>query len=47
MWCELMSETIKVTDEVKEEAEKTIDALKSIGDGKSKSVDELKDKFLD
>lgn len=42
-----MPETVKVAEDVKKEAEKTIDALKSIGNGKEKSVDELKDKFLD
>jgi hypothetical protein len=42
-----MPETVKVAEDVKEEAKKTINALKSIGDGKGKSVDDLKDKFLD
>jgi len=42
-----MPKAVEVAEDVREEAEKTIDALKSIGDGESKSVDELRDKFLD
>jgi len=37
---------MRLHDNLLEEAEKTIDALKSIGDGKGKSVDDLKDRFL-
>lgn len=35
-----MTET---TEDGRKEAEKTIEALKSIGDGRGKSVDDLKD----
>lgn len=42
-----MAKTVGIRDNVREEAEKTIDALKSIGKEEGKSVDEIKDKFLD
>lgn len=42
-----MSEQIKIAEDVKKEAEKTIKALKSIGDGNGKTVDEVRDRLLD
>lgn len=42
-----MAEQVKVTEEVRKEAEKTIESLKSIGEGKGSSVQDLKDKYLD
>lgn len=38
---------IKIRDEIREEAEKTIQALKNIGDGRSIPADDLKDRYLD
>jgi hypothetical protein len=45
-WFEL-PETVKVAEDVKKEAEKTIEALKSIGSGEGKNWSEVKDKYLD
>lgn len=42
-----MAEAVRVAEQVRKEAEKTIEPLKGIGDGRGKSVDELKDKLLD
>lgn len=44
---QLFCPNCKTRQDLKTEAEKTVDALKSIGDGEGKTVDELKDKFLD
>jgi len=40
-----MPESIEISEEVRKEGEKTIEALKSIGDGEGKTVDELRDKY--
>ena len=42
-----MSDQIKIAKDVRKEAQKTINALKSIGDGKGKTVKEVREKFLD
>ncbi|MFB6241392.1 MAG: hypothetical protein ABEJ36_01145 [Candidatus Nanosalina sp.] len=42
-----MPASIRVSEEVKREAEKTVKALKNIGKKQGSSVDELRDRFLD
>ena len=42
-----MPETVKVAEDVRREAEKTIESLKSIGSGGGKEWSEVKDKYLD
>lgn len=42
-----MSEQIKIAEDVREEAEKTIKSLKSIGSGEGKKWSEVRDKYLD
>lgn len=38
---------IGLREEIREEAEKTVQALKGIGDGNSKAWSEIRDKYLD
>ncbi|MFB6158214.1 MAG: hypothetical protein ABEJ95_00970 [Candidatus Nanohalobium sp.] len=42
-----MPETVKVAEDVRREAEKTIEALKSVGSGEGKNWSDIKDKYLD
>ena len=42
-----MPEQIKIAEDVREEAEKTVKSLKSIGLGEGKKWPEIKEKYLD
>lgn len=42
-----MSGRLKIAEDVRKEAEKTIESLKSIGSGEGRKWSEVRDKYLD